>query len=645
MSRRKRRNIKASAGTKRRAWVAGRVWPSFRWDWVVVLFSLAILCQVVTDGEWNFFPPPGSMQVFYDAQARSLLAGRIDVPPEAIEGEAFLRNGKYYGYFGPTPALARIPLNLLFPGMYGRWNRLSMLLGSAFTMAMLILLFRKLEKLLPLRGTLWGVLRASLLVATALGSTNLFISTESRVYQEAVMWGSALTLAQAVFLVCYLLDPKSKWLALACVAAVLAFLARISSGAGAVFSLLLVDVALLMPSGRLREFLGVPALPSPWRAITACTATLLVSGSLWAGLNYWKFGMVFTSQPLSMTIASDPHRLQRTKGDAFSITNVPLTLSVYYSPSNVRFLSRFPWVYLPIPDPSLGSRFPKSHFDNIEAVAGLPCTAPGLLLSALAGAGLCLFRRRSTLRMFRVPLIATFAGGSLMLAWGYISYRYLHDALPWLALGSALAVAHIPLLSRQRTRTAATALLLAALAYGVWVNIAFSAVNQRFYVNPASDEKRMAFSDFAGTISQGGLWGALDYLTHWRTYVAAAHLLRGNVDVYAGAFTVHDDQLVIGRDGPPPGVAEYQIGIPRDGVYEISILYASGEPRPLRFLVDGREVLHSVCAESTGGWRFPNQRWAVIGSFRLSGGSRDLTLLSDNGKFPVMRMIRVVRTG
>jgi hypothetical protein len=646
MSREKRRKVKvaAPAATKGGTWIAGRIWPALRWDWVVALFSLLLLCQAATDGQWNFFPPPGRLQTFYDAQARSLLAGRIDVPLAAIETEAFVRNGKYYGYFGPTPALARIPLNLLFPGMYGRWNRLSMLLGSVLIMAVLILLFRKLEELLPLKGALWGVLRASLLIATALGSTNLFLSTESLMYQEAIMWGSALTLAQAVFLVCYLLDPKSKWLALTCVAAVLAFLARVSSGAGAVFSLLLLDVVLLMPSGRVREFLGVPALPSPRRAITALTATLLVSGSLWAGLNYWKFGMPFASQPLSMTIASDPERLQRTKGDAFSIANLPLTLSVYYSPSNVSFQSAFPWVYLTPPDQSLASRFPKSHFDRIEAVASLPCTVPGLLLGALAGTGLCFFLRRRPLPMFRIPLIGTFVAGSLMLGWGYITYRYLQDALPWLVLGSALAVASIPLLSRQWTRTAVTALLLAALAYGVWVNFAFSVVHQRFELFPRSDEDRIAFTDFAAAISQSGPRGALDYLTHRRTYIGAGNLVRGNVDVYNGVFTLNGDSFVVRRDGPPPGVAEYQIDVPRDGVYQISLLYASGEPRPLRFFFDGREVLHSVCAEPTGGWDAANERWAVIGSFRVRGGSRDLSLVSD-GKFPVVRMIRLVRTG
>jgi hypothetical protein len=57
------------------------------------------------------------------AKAAPLL-GRIDVPPEAIATEASMRNGKAYRYSGPTPALMRLPLELLLPGMYGRWGAL-----------------------------------------------------------------------------------------------------------------------------------------------------------------------------------------------------------------------------------------------------------------------------------------------------------------------------------------------------------------------------------------------------------------------------------------------------------------------------------------------------------------------------------------
>jgi hypothetical protein len=39
----------------------------------------------------------------------------------------------------------RLPLELVLPGMYGRWGRVSMLLASALTLGMLLLLRERLE--------------------------------------------------------------------------------------------------------------------------------------------------------------------------------------------------------------------------------------------------------------------------------------------------------------------------------------------------------------------------------------------------------------------------------------------------------------------------------------------------------------------
>src|ERR1051326_2202440 len=168
----------------RRNWLA-----LVRLDWIVAALLMIPLSAVVTDGDWNFFPHAKSYEEYYDGQAQSLWHGRIDVPLQSILAERFQRDGKYYGYFGPTPALPRMVLNLIMPDMYGRWSRFSMLCGSLFGMAMLMVLYRRLEALLELTGRLWAVLRATLLVAVFLGSTNVFISTDSMVYQESILWG------------------------------------------------------------------------------------------------------------------------------------------------------------------------------------------------------------------------------------------------------------------------------------------------------------------------------------------------------------------------------------------------------------------------------------------------------------------------
>jgi hypothetical protein len=630
------------AGARIKTPSVSRTWPSFRWDWLVTAFALLALGYMITGGEWDFFRPGGYMEEFYDAQAQSLLHGRIDVVKEAIDREAFVRNGKYYGYFGPTPALARIPLNIVFPGMYGRWSCISMWLGSAVILGAMLLLLHRLEQLLKLNGRLWGLLRCTLLVAVALGSTNIFLVVESKVYQEAILWGSALALAHAVFLLSWILDPQPKWLALAVAAAFFSFFARISSGAGTLLALLIVDLALLLP-GRFREFWGVPSPAYKSRAAIALSVTLAITSVLWAGLNYWKFGIWFTSQPLNITIDSDPQRMKRTKGDAASLLNIPLTLPIYFWRPSVEFKPAFPWAYLKPGDRDLEARYPYAHFDGIEPVGSLPFTVPALFLAALAGSSLCFIRlRRPSLRAFRAPLCGSFAGIFLVLTWGYITYRYVQDALPWLALASAIAVAHVALIERRSMRRAATIAMLAGTIYGVFVNGAFALVQRRYLAFPEPDTKRLALADMSAAMEAGGIGGWWQYLTRWRTYIYAADFVRGNVVGDGSRFAGRADHSVIYHDGPSPGEADYLVDIPAPGLYEFSLVYASPDARPVRVFMNGKEALQPTCTEATGGATEDHQRWTSAGLFRLSPGRKTFTLRSV-GEFPIIRMLRVVR--
>ena len=102
-----------------------------------------------------------------------------------------------------------------------------------------------------------------------------------------------------------------------------------------------------------------------------------------------KYGFVFTSQPIRLTVNSDKDRMQRTKGDVFSIANLPLTASTYLSPRSIEFRKEFPWVYLIAGDTSLPARFPHSHFDNVETYGSLPATVPFLFWGGIAGTLLC----------------------------------------------------------------------------------------------------------------------------------------------------------------------------------------------------------------------------------------------------------------
>ena len=61
----------------------------------------------------------------YDSQAEHFLRGDVDVDVAAIAHETMIVNGKVRMYFGPFPALLRIPLSLIYPAGHGKWSRIS----------------------------------------------------------------------------------------------------------------------------------------------------------------------------------------------------------------------------------------------------------------------------------------------------------------------------------------------------------------------------------------------------------------------------------------------------------------------------------------------------------------------------------------
>src|ERR1051325_9640425 len=94
--------------------------------------SLVLVTLLVTVVLW-LFTTTGGRQVFvkevlgdaYDSQAEHFLRGDVDVDVDAIGHEAMIVNGKVRMYFGPFPALLRIPLNFVYPPGHGKWSRIS----------------------------------------------------------------------------------------------------------------------------------------------------------------------------------------------------------------------------------------------------------------------------------------------------------------------------------------------------------------------------------------------------------------------------------------------------------------------------------------------------------------------------------------
>ena len=58
----------------------------------------------------------------FDSLAAGLARGTAQVDPLAIRWEGMLVEGRTYMYFGPWPALLRMPLNALAPAYAGQWS-------------------------------------------------------------------------------------------------------------------------------------------------------------------------------------------------------------------------------------------------------------------------------------------------------------------------------------------------------------------------------------------------------------------------------------------------------------------------------------------------------------------------------------------
>jgi hypothetical protein len=153
------------------------------------------------------FTTTGGRQIFvketlggaYDSQAEHFLRGDVDVDVDAIRHESMIVNDKVRMYFGPFPAFVRIPLNLVYPAGYEKWSRIAgfgAALIALFAFAGLVRVALG-SSLLSSRARN-GVGNACV-VGFAFGSPLLLLLGNLSIYDEAIIWGFAWSLAALYF--------------------------------------------------------------------------------------------------------------------------------------------------------------------------------------------------------------------------------------------------------------------------------------------------------------------------------------------------------------------------------------------------------------------------------------------------------------
>ena len=148
---------------------------------------------------------------FYDYQALSLLQGRLDVFCPAIQGEAFVIDGRCYGYFGITPALLRIPFVLLDIA-FGELSHAFMLAEYLACLILAYLILRQIFAMARVPDDPPAPWATVLLTANlGLGSTLFFLGSRAFLYHEALLCGMCFALASAYGTLRYLDAPAGRW--------------------------------------------------------------------------------------------------------------------------------------------------------------------------------------------------------------------------------------------------------------------------------------------------------------------------------------------------------------------------------------------------------------------------------------------------
>src|SRR5437868_11138925 len=153
------------------------------------------------------FTTTGGRQVFvkevlggaYDSRSERFLRGDVDVDAEAISREAMIVNDHVRMYFGPFPALLRIPLNFAYPAGHGKWSRISGFCAALVALFAVAGLIGTALRSSPLssRGRTW--LGNACIGGFALGSPLLLLLGNLSIYDEAIIWGLAWSLAALYF--------------------------------------------------------------------------------------------------------------------------------------------------------------------------------------------------------------------------------------------------------------------------------------------------------------------------------------------------------------------------------------------------------------------------------------------------------------
>jgi hypothetical protein len=482
---------------------------------------MVVFAWFALEGKPNLFAHE-ALSNFYEIQARTLLHGHWDASPGAYLFERFNVNGRFYTYFGPWPALLRMPVVLFTDRLDGDLSRVSMMLAFAVTLVFTSRISWQARSLIrgggpPTRAAL--VAAGGFVFVAGCGSTALFLASETWVYHEAILWGLAWAVASFSYLVEYIVAPRRWTLVLASATATFCYLSRGSVGLGPVAGLAILLVAAVATSLRaaIRRRAPVGAGSRPWwlralglpadrdyRSIGTLAIATAVPLALYAYVNYAKFGTLFGTPPYALQDLLQGTRreaaLAANEGSVFGIKYAPTILLQYLRPDAIGFDRFFPWVTFSGPPRVVGDVV----FESLNFSTSVPATSTLLVLLTVGGLVAVVRAKQAegappTVAALRVPIAAALVGsvGTFVLA--FLEERYQGDFVPLLVVAGAAGLWSIPRLTAAWGRAARAALaigLVVLAGWTCWATGALTLLQQRAYGPLVSTDTRARLIDF-----------------------------------------------------------------------------------------------------------------------------------------------------
>jgi len=350
----------------------------------------------------------------YDSQGEHFLRGDVGVDVAASRWETMMVNGKARIYFGPFPAFARMPLNYIYPDGRGAWSRFCGFCAGILALAALAGLLQTALRSSSLSARWQNWVGSACLVGFVFGSPLLFFVGSPTIYNEAILWGFAWSVAALYFAL------RSReadgaaltWslLAFSCCAGA-ALLSRATFGAPFLLIAGLLGIQLFQRR-RLRDL--VPLL-----------VPLAAALVFYVILTYAKFGHL-SGMPLDYSINQDQRNFALKHG-IFSIVRVPYSFADYFflrypEPQHEFPFLRVVWRYFNHPNLYV-MPFTETHLSIIWS-------SSWLLVGAIIG--LILLGRESTDVLDRGMAISLLAQVILILSFMGLCQRYTAEIFPFL---------------------------------------------------------------------------------------------------------------------------------------------------------------------------------------------------------------------